>query len=132
VYILIKNKSYFILSLILLARSAGEILHASVNAPCINDYCTFYKGNDARIEFTFTLRKIIDNKNNNKTHLSFLIGKKAQTVRAKVMATVGTVDHDFVLPNHDVCKLLGCPLKNGVPYSYHHSLFVSPTYPSVC
>jgi hypothetical protein len=48
------------------------------------------------------------------------------------MATIGTVDHDFVLPNHDVCKQLGCPLKNNVPYSYYNSIFVSPTYPSVC
>lgn len=47
------------------------------------------------------------------------------------MATIGTVDHDFVLPNHDVCQQLGCPLKPGVPYAYHNSMFVSPTYPSV-
>ena len=48
------------------------------------------------------------------------------------MATIGTVDHDFVLPNHDVCKQLGCPLQINTPYSYHNSMFVSPTYPSVC
>lgn len=48
------------------------------------------------------------------------------------MATIGTVDHDFVLPNHDVCQQLGCPLQPDVPYSYHNSMFVSPTYPSVC
>jgi hypothetical protein len=49
------------------------------------------------------------------------------------MATIGTVDHDFLLPNHDVCKILGgCPLKNAFPYSYYNSMFVSPTYPSVC
>ena len=23
-------------------------------------------------------------------------------------------------------------MKNGVPYTYHNSMFVSPTYPSVC
>jgi hypothetical protein len=40
-------------------RSAGQILKASVNAPCENDYCTFYKGDNARLEFTFTLRKLI-------------------------------------------------------------------------
>jgi hypothetical protein len=48
------------------------------------------------------------------------------------MATIGTVDHEFFLPNHDVCKILGCPLKIGVSYSYYNSIFVSPTYPSVC
>jgi hypothetical protein len=47
------------LFLIFLARSAGQILKASVNAPCGNDYCTFYKGDNARLEFTFTLRKLI-------------------------------------------------------------------------
>jgi hypothetical protein len=47
------------------------------------------------------------------------------------MATIGTVDHDFILPNHDVCKQLGCPLQTNIPYSYHNSMFVSPTYPSV-
>ena len=64
-------------------------------------------------------------------NLSRFLGKQAHKVRAKVMATIGTVDHDFVLPNHDVCQQLGCPLKPGVPYSYHNSMFVSPTYPSV-
>lgn len=48
------------------------------------------------------------------------------------MATIGTIDHDFVLPNHDICQQLGCPLKPNVPYAYHNSMFVSPTYPSVC
>jgi hypothetical protein len=48
------------------------------------------------------------------------------------MATIGTVDHDFALPKHDVCKQLGCPLKNGTPYVYSNNMFVSPTYPSVC
>lgn len=47
------------------------------------------------------------------------------------MATIGTVDHDFALPNHDVCQQLGCPLNADVPYSYYNSMFVSPTYPSV-
>jgi hypothetical protein len=42
-----------------IARSAGEILSVSVNTPCVNDYCTFYKGTDARIEFTFTLSTMI-------------------------------------------------------------------------
>jgi hypothetical protein len=41
-----------------LARSAGQIIKAAVNAPCGNDYCTFYKGTEARLEFTFTLSKI--------------------------------------------------------------------------
>ncbi|UJR21887.1 hypothetical protein I4U23_024959 [Adineta vaga] len=95
------------------SRRTGEIVKASVNAPCGKEYCTFYKGTDARLEFTFTLRK------------------KAHKIRAKVVATIGTIDHDFVLPNHDVCQLLGCPLQNNVPYSYHNSMFVSPTYPSV-
>ncbi|CAF1133441.1 unnamed protein product [Rotaria sp. Silwood1] len=94
-------------------RSTGEIVKASVNAPCGNEYCTFYKGTDARLEFTFKLRK------------------KAHKVRAKVMATIGTVDHDFALPNHDVCQQLGCPLQADTAYSYHNSMFVSPTYPSV-
>ena len=58
--------------------------------------------------------------------------KKAHKVRAKVVATIGTIDHDFALPNPDVCQQLGCPLKNGVPYTYHNSMFVSQTYPSVC
>ncbi len=48
------------------------------------------------------------------------------------MARVGTIDHEFALPKHDVCTQLDCPLKNGVPYSYHNTMFVSPTYPSVC
>jgi len=58
--------------------------------------------------------------------------KKAHKVRAKVVATIGTIDHDFALPNPDVCQQLGCPLKNGAPYVYHNSMYVSPTYPSVC
>ncbi|CAF1482214.1 unnamed protein product [Adineta steineri] len=96
------------------SRRTGEVLKASVNAPCGKEYCTFYKGTDARLEFTFKLRK------------------KAHKVRAKVTATIGTIDHDFVLPNHDVCQLLGgCPLKIDHLYSYHNSMFVSPTYPSV-
>ncbi|CAF0750742.1 unnamed protein product [Adineta ricciae] len=94
-------------------RRAGEVLSASVNAPCSSEYCTFYKGTDARLEFQFTLRK------------------KAMKVRAKVVATIGTVDHDFVLPNHDVCALLGCPLQPNKPYTYKNSMFVSQTYPSV-
>ena len=52
-------------------------------------------------------------------------------VRAKVVATIGTVDHDFVLPNHDVCALLGCPLQPNKSYTYKNSMFVSQTYPSV-
>jgi hypothetical protein len=60
------------------------------------------------------------------------IGKKTQTVRAKILATVGTMDHDFPLSKHDVCKQLRCPLKNGVIYSYQNNMFVSATYPSVC
>jgi len=43
--------------LCILAASAGEILKVSVNAPCTQEYCTFYKGTDARLEFTFTLSK---------------------------------------------------------------------------
>ncbi len=58
--------------------------------------------------------------------------KKAHKVRAKVVAKIGTIDHDFALPNPDVCQQLGCPLKNGAPYVYHNSMYVSPTYPSVC
>ena len=109
------------------------MIKATVNAPCANDYCTFYKGTDARLEFTFTLRKQMMKNCSIKFFLSLsLIGKQAHKVRAKVMATIGTVDHDFVLPNHDVCQQLGCPLKPGVPYAYHNSMFVSPTYPSVC
>ena len=93
--------------------SAGEVLRVSVNAPCTEEYCTFYKGADARLEFSFNLKK------------------KAHKVRAKVVATIGTIDHDFALPNSDVCQQLGCPIKNGVPYTYYNSMFVSPTYPSV-
>jgi hypothetical protein len=95
------------------ASSVGEITKASVNAPCTKEYCTFYKGTDARLEFTFLLKK------------------KAHKVRAKVVATIGTIDHDFALPNPDVCQQLGCPLKNAFPYTYHNSMYVSPTYPSV-
>ena len=58
--------------------------------------------------------------------------KKAHKVRAKVVATIGTIDHDFALPNPDVCQQLGCPLKAGAPYTYYNSMYVSPTYPSVC
>ncbi|CAF1026100.1 unnamed protein product [Rotaria magnacalcarata] len=94
-------------------RSTGEILKVSVNAPCTKEYCTFYKGVDARLEFSFKLRK------------------KAHKIRAKVVATIGTVDHDFALPNHDVCQQLGCPIQADVAYSYHNSMFVSQTYPSV-
>jgi hypothetical protein len=43
----------------LIASSVGEILKASVNAPCTKEYCTFYKGTDARLEFTFNLSKIM-------------------------------------------------------------------------
>ncbi|CAF0896150.1 unnamed protein product [Adineta steineri] len=93
--------------------SAGRILKVSVNAPCTKEYCTFYKGTDARLEFTFNLKK------------------KAHKVRAKVVATIGTIDHDFALPNSDVCGQLSCPLTNNVPYTYHNSMYVSPTYPSV-
>jgi len=57
--------------------------------------------------------------------------KTAHKVRAKVIATIGTMDHDFALPNSDVCKQLGCPVKSNVRYTYHNSMFVSPTYPSV-
>ncbi len=42
-----------------IASSVGEITKASVNAPCTKEYCTFYKGTDARLEFTFLLSKII-------------------------------------------------------------------------
>jgi len=42
-----------------LGRSAGQVLKASVNAPCGKEYCTFYKGLDARLEFTFRTRKKI-------------------------------------------------------------------------
>lgn len=114
-----------------LARSAGEIIQASVNAPCTQDYCTFYKGTNARLEFTFVLSKIIRLRVLKKEESLFSIEKKAHKVRAKVMATIGTIDHDFVLPNHDVCKQLGCPLKNDFQYSYQNSMLVSPTYPSV-
>ena len=38
----------------------GEITKASVNAPCTKEYCTFYKGADARLEFTFLLSKKIE------------------------------------------------------------------------
>ena len=40
-----------------IAASAGDITKVSVNAPCTKEYCTFYKGTDARLEFTFTLSK---------------------------------------------------------------------------
>ncbi|CAF2849852.1 unnamed protein product [Rotaria sp. Silwood2] len=93
--------------------SSGEVIKVSVNAPCTEEYCTFYKGTDARLEFTFNLKK------------------KAHKVRAKVVATIGTIDHDFALPNSDVCEQLGCPIKNGVEYTYQNSMYVSPTYPSV-
>ena len=43
----------------ILARSTGEILSVSVNAPCSDGYCTFYKGTEARLEFKFKLRMII-------------------------------------------------------------------------
>lgn len=117
-----------------IASSAGDITKASVNAPCTKEYCTFYKGSDARLEFTFTLSKsTIDRKNKHISRVVFFFEeKKAHKVRAKVVATIGTIDHDFALPNPDVCQQLGCPLKNGVPYTYHNSMFVSPTYPSVC
>jgi len=42
----------------IIASRTGEILKASVNAPCSNGYCTFYKDTDARLGFTFKLRKI--------------------------------------------------------------------------
>ncbi|CAF1235490.1 unnamed protein product [Rotaria sordida] len=93
--------------------SSSEVIKVSVNAPCTEEYCTFYKGTDARLEFVFNLKK------------------KSHKVRAKVVATIGTIDHDFALPNSDVCQQLGCPLKNGVQYTYYNSMYVSPTYPSV-
>lgn len=37
--------------------SSGEIVKVTVNAPCSSEYCTFYKGTDARLEFTFKLSK---------------------------------------------------------------------------
>ena len=58
-----KNNIRFLLILfdiflsIEIAASAGDITKASVNAPCTKEYCTFYKGTDARLEFTFTLSK---------------------------------------------------------------------------
>ncbi len=114
----------------------GEILKASVNAPCTKEYCTFYKGTDARLEFTFNLSKITKTFNwceyKQKKFFFFSKEKKAHKVRAKVVATIGTIDHDFALPNPDVCQQLGCPLKNAFPYTYHNSMYVSPTYPSVC
>ena len=61
----------------------------------------------------------------------FRLEKKAHKVRAKVVATIGAVAHDFVLPNHDVCKQLGCPLKNDVQYAYQNSMLIGATYPSV-
>ncbi|MCC7160076.1 MAG: hypothetical protein IT281_11170 [Ignavibacteria bacterium] len=133
VCIYFKLFSLFSSSIHILARSTGEILKVSVNAPCNNEYCTFYKGADARLEFSFKLRKRIKHITNKKKHsYIFLIGKKAHKIRAKVVATIGTVDHDFALPNHDVCQQLGCPIQADVPYSYHNSMFVSQTYPSVC
>ncbi len=58
---LFSSSNYYLLNEI--ASSAGEILKASVNAPCTKEYCTFYKGADARIEFTFNLSKIIIQEN---------------------------------------------------------------------
>ncbi|CAF1621786.1 unnamed protein product [Didymodactylos carnosus] len=93
--------------------SVGEIVKVAVNTPCSEKYCTFYKGNDAKLVFDFKLKK------------------KALRVRAKVMATIGTIDHDFQLPNSDACTLLGCPLAPNFKYTYQNSMYVSPTYPSV-
>lgn len=53
------NLMYLINNNIIIARSVGEIIKATVNAPCSNEYCTFYKGSDARLEFTFKLRKMV-------------------------------------------------------------------------
>jgi hypothetical protein len=121
--------------LIKIASSVGEIIKASVNAPCTQEYCTFYKGKDAHLEFVFTLSKILKKqinwKKKHKFLYFFLTEKKAHKVRAKVVATIGTIDHDFALPNPDVCQQLVCPLKSGVHYKYHNSMFVSRTYPSV-
>jgi hypothetical protein len=41
------------------------------------------------------------------------------------------MENEFFLTNHDVCKQLGCPLENDVPYAYNHSMLISSKYPSV-
>ncbi|CAF0835011.1 unnamed protein product [Didymodactylos carnosus] len=86
--------------------SVGEIVKVAVNTPCSEKYCTFYKGNDAKLVFDFKLKK------------------KALRVRAKVMATIGTIDHDFQLPNSDACTLLGCPLAPNFKYTYQNSISI--------
>ena len=66
---LFSSSNYYFLNDI--ASSAGEILKVSVNAPCTKEYCTFYKGADARLEFTFKLSKIIIKKHTNYFYFSF-------------------------------------------------------------
>jgi len=95
------------------SMNTGEIHSVRVNAPCSDSYCTFYKGRDALLSFDFTLKK------------------KVLKVRAKVIATIGTIDHDFQLPNPDACTQLSCPLPPNVKHTYSNSMFVSPIYPSV-
>jgi hypothetical protein len=59
------------------ASSVGEITKASVNAPCTKEYCTFYKGTDARLEFTFLLSKIIQIKKNTRIFMFvFFLNRK--------------------------------------------------------
>jgi len=41
------------------------------------------------------------------------------------------MENEFFLTKHDVCKELGCPLENDVPYAYNHSMLISSKYPSV-
>jgi hypothetical protein len=61
IYLSFSNEVFYLIEI---ASSVGEITKASVNAPCTKEYCTFYKGTDARLEFTFLLSKIIQIKKN--------------------------------------------------------------------
>ncbi len=62
IYFSFSNYYYSFFFLIKIASSVGDILKASVNAPCTKEYCTFYKGGDARLEFTFNLSRLIKTK----------------------------------------------------------------------
>lgn len=119
-----------LLHISILARRTGQIFKPVVSAPCKDDYCIFYKNTTAHLYFSFSISKSFFTLS--ATEMTFpCLEKKAQKVRAKIVATIGSVDHDFFIPNHDACEQLHCPLKPNTRYSYYHSMFVSPTYPSV-
>ena len=116
-----------------LASTISQMGNVSINVPCNDEYCTFHKGMNTSLTFTFNLRKLIEKHQQTEKLLFFRFKeRKIHKVRAKVLATIGSFDHNFALPNSNVCQQLKCPHQKSIPYTYHNSMYVSPSYPSVC